>query len=86
LAPLTCGYALNRLLQSHEVQAGVSENAYLKEQYAYYFRANGFEPRFHRVSPSAKWLLLSPLNGIAYSKWSIWAPLGAQAPAMPGAA
>jgi ubiquinone/menaquinone biosynthesis C-methylase UbiE len=83
LAPLTYGYALNRLLRSHEVRAGISENAYLKEQYAYYFRANGFEPRFHRVNPNAKWLLLSPLNGIAYSKWSIWAPLGGHASAEP---
>jgi ubiquinone/menaquinone biosynthesis C-methylase UbiE len=73
LAPLTAGYALDRLLRTHEVANGVSENAYLKEQYAYYFRANGFAPRFYPVVPTAKWRLLSPLNGIVFSKWSIWA-------------
>jgi ubiquinone/menaquinone biosynthesis C-methylase UbiE len=74
LAPLTYRFALKRLLRTPEVRAGVAENAYLKDQYAYYLRATGFEPTFHPVRPSAKWLLLSPLNGIAYSKWSIWAP------------
>jgi len=74
LAPLTYRFALERLLRTPEVRAGVAENAYLKDQYAYYLRAAGFEPTFYPVRPSAKWLLLSPLNGIAYSKWSIWAP------------
>jgi ubiquinone/menaquinone biosynthesis C-methylase UbiE len=54
LAPLTYHHALNRLLRSHEVRHGVSDNAYLKEQYAYYFRANGFAPTFHPVVPSAR--------------------------------
>jgi ubiquinone/menaquinone biosynthesis C-methylase UbiE len=74
LAPLTYRFALKRLLRTPEVRAGVAENAYLKDQYAYYLRAAGFEPTFYPVHPSSKWLLLSPLNGIAYSKWSIWAP------------
>jgi ubiquinone/menaquinone biosynthesis C-methylase UbiE len=73
LAPLTCRFALERLLRSHEVAAGVSESAYLKEQYAYYFLASGFEPTFYPVYPNMKWRLLSPLNGIIYSKWSVWA-------------
>jgi len=75
LAPFTAGYALRRLLQTKEVQSGVAENAYLKEQYAYYFLANGFSPQFHSVTPSVQWRLLSPVNGLLFSKWSIWAPV-----------
>jgi|tagenome__1003787_1003787.scaffolds.fasta_scaffold20989539_11 ubiquinone/menaquinone biosynthesis C-methylase UbiE len=73
LAPFTAGYALRRLLQTKEVQAGVAENAYLRDQYAYYFLANGFSPHFRGVTPSAQWRLFSPLNGLFFSKWSIWA-------------
>jgi ubiquinone/menaquinone biosynthesis C-methylase UbiE len=73
LAPFTAGYAMRRLLQTKEVQAGVAENAYLKEQYAYYFLANGFSPQFRSVTPGVQWRLLSPLNGLFFSKWSIWA-------------
>jgi ubiquinone/menaquinone biosynthesis C-methylase UbiE len=73
LAPLTYRFALSRLLRTPEVQAGVAENAYLKEQYAYYFRACGFAPNFHPVYPSTMWRLLWPLNGIVFSKWSVWA-------------
>jgi ubiquinone/menaquinone biosynthesis C-methylase UbiE len=75
LAPFTAGYALRRLLHTKEVRSGVAENAYLKEQYAYYFAANGFAPTFHSVTPGAQWRLLSPLNGLLFSKWSIWAPV-----------
>jgi ubiquinone/menaquinone biosynthesis C-methylase UbiE len=77
LAPFTAGYALRRLLQTEEVRAGVAENAYLKEQYEYYFSANGFAPQFHGVAPGPHWRLLSPLNGVLFSKWSIWAPINA---------
>jgi ubiquinone/menaquinone biosynthesis C-methylase UbiE len=75
LAPFSAGYALKRLLQTKEVQSGVAENAYLKDQYAYYFLANGFSPQFRGVTPGAKWRLLSPMNGLLFSKWSIWAPV-----------
>ncbi|QOZ52014.1 class I SAM-dependent methyltransferase [Bradyrhizobium sp. CCBAU 53338] len=75
VAPLTASYALRRLLRTQEVQSGVAENAFLKEQYAYYFAANGFVPAFHSVTPGVHWRLLSPLNGLLFSKWSIWAPL-----------
>lgn len=73
LAPFTAGYALRRLLRTKEVQSGVAENAYLKDQYAYYFLANGFSPQFRSVTPNARWRLISPLNGLLFSKWSIWA-------------
>ncbi|MFO1109738.1 MAG: class I SAM-dependent methyltransferase [Bradyrhizobium sp.] len=75
LAPFSAGHALKRLLQTKEVQSGVAENAYLKDQYAYYFLANGFSPQFRAVTPGARWRLLSPLNGLLFSKWSIWAPV-----------
>jgi ubiquinone/menaquinone biosynthesis C-methylase UbiE len=75
LAPFTAAYALKRLLQTEEVKAGVAENAYLKDQYEYYFRATGFAPQFKSVTPGVQWRLLSPLNGLLFSKWSIWAPL-----------
>jgi ubiquinone/menaquinone biosynthesis C-methylase UbiE len=75
LAPFSAGHALKRLLQTKEVQSGVAENAYLKDQYAYYFLANGFSPQFRPVTPGVKWRLLSPLNGLLFSKWSIWAPV-----------
>lgn len=73
LASFTAGIALRRLLQTEEVRSGVAENAYLKEQYAYYFRATGFSPQFRSVTPGAQWRLLSPFNGLLFSKWSIWA-------------
>ena len=72
LAPLTAKYALDRLRRTREVQAGVSENAFLKEQYDYYFKVAHFETSFFAVSPG-KLRLLSFLNGYAFSKWSILA-------------
>jgi ubiquinone/menaquinone biosynthesis C-methylase UbiE len=74
LAPLTFNFAIDRLLRTPEVKAGVAENAYLRKQYEYYFRATGFDPTFYGVSPG-KWKLLAPFNGIAFSKWSIWATI-----------
>src|SRR6266581_1755657 len=67
---------LNDLLKSEEVQKGVSENAYLKKQYEYYLRANGFDPRFLPVAENALQKLLLPLNGLLYSKWVILARKG----------
>jgi ubiquinone/menaquinone biosynthesis C-methylase UbiE len=73
LARLTSAHAMRRLRNTPEFAAGVAENAYLKEQYDYYFRAAGFAPKFYAVNP-AGWALLAPLNGLVFSKWSIWAP------------
>lgn len=73
LGQLTSGWKLDELLKSDEVQSGVSENAYLKKQYEYYFKACGFDVRFLPVAESLlQWLLL-PLNGWIYSKWVILA-------------
>ena len=73
LSPLTYPIALKRMLRSAEVAAGAVENAYLRAQYEYYFRATGFEPVFIPVFPNAKWRMLAPLNGILMAKYVIWA-------------
>lgn len=71
VAPLTATYAFRRLLRSPEVSAGVSENAYLKSQYDYYLRVNGFSPYFQPIYPSLKFKMLFFLNGIVFSKYNI---------------
>jgi ubiquinone/menaquinone biosynthesis C-methylase UbiE len=78
---LTAGFALNRILRSREVQSGVSENAFLKEQYEYYLRATGFRPRFAPVTHGAlRWI--SFLNGLVFSKWTIVAERRPEAPVL----
>ena len=71
LGLLTYSIKLRRLLRTEEVRAGVSENAYLRSQYDYYFRACGFEPRFLGVAENTLQRLLLPANGLVYSKWVI---------------
>jgi ubiquinone/menaquinone biosynthesis C-methylase UbiE len=73
LGLLTSGWKLDNLLNSAEVKSGVSENAYLKKQYEYYFKASGFDVRFLPVAHSFLQRLLLPLNGWVYSKWVILA-------------
>lgn len=73
LAPLTSRMKMRAMLRSEEVISGVSENAYLREQYAYYLAANGFQPSFSPVYPSLKFKALRFLNGLAFSKYNILA-------------
>lgn len=70
-SPLTNKITFRRLLASPEASAGVSENAYLRSQYDYYLRVNGFEPKFVPVYESVKFRLLFFLNGIVFSKYNI---------------
>ncbi len=70
-SPLTHWITFRRLLESPEVAAGVSENAYLVSQYDYYLRANGFIPEFLPVFESWKFRMLFFLNGILFSKYNI---------------
>ena len=70
-SPLTHWITFRRLLESPEVAAGVSENAYLVSQYDYYLRANGFLPEFLPVYESWKFKMLFFLNGILFSKYNI---------------
>lgn len=42
---LISGWQFRCLLECEEVRAGVSENAYLRDQYLYYLRANGFKAK-----------------------------------------
>lgn len=70
LGLLTFKSALKRILASREVKDGVSENAYFREQYEYYFRATGFSPNFVPVS-YGKLKYISFMNGLLHSKWTI---------------
>jgi len=73
LGKLSHRRVLERLWRSSEVQAGVSENAYLKAQYEYYFRACRFSVRFRPFFENYLQRVLSPLNGHLFSKWIILA-------------
>jgi ubiquinone/menaquinone biosynthesis C-methylase UbiE len=70
-SPLTHKITFKRLLESPEAAAGVSENAYLKSQYDYYLRVNGFLPEFQTVLTNWKFKALFFLNGILFSKYNI---------------
>lgn len=69
VARLTAGYKLNRLLATDEVRRGVSENAYLREQYLYYLRVGGFDVCAIPAPETALQKLCSALNGFLFSKW-----------------
>jgi ubiquinone/menaquinone biosynthesis C-methylase UbiE len=63
---------LNRLLLTSEVSSNVSENMYLKEQYLYYLRANGFCASFLPVTASRIKSFLGILNGIIFCDGVLW--------------
>lgn len=71
LGLLTYALKLEQLLLTPEVLSGVSENAYLRKQYEYYMRANGFQPQFIAAPETFLQKLLFPLNGLVWSKWII---------------
>lgn len=71
LGRITYKFKLRKLLQTEEVKSGVSENAYLKEQYEYYFNAIGFKTLFIPMAETILQRSLKFLNGFAYSKWII---------------
>lgn len=73
LGALTFAPKLRALLRTPEVRQGVSENAYLRHQYEYFFRANGFDVTFKPVAETTLQKLLRPLNGLIHSKWVILA-------------
>ena len=73
LGKFTSSLKMEKLLHTEEVRMGVSENAYLKEQYEYYFKANGFSTRFIPMAETTLQKLLLPLNGLVFSKWIILA-------------
>ena len=70
-SPLTNWITFKRLLASPEVAAAVSENAYLRSQYDYYLRANGFDPTFRPVYSRLIFKLLFFTNGWLCSKYNI---------------
>jgi ubiquinone/menaquinone biosynthesis C-methylase UbiE len=71
-SPMTHNITFNRLLESPEFAAQVSENAYLKSQYSYYLKANGFLPEFVSVFENWKFRIFWFLNGIFFSKYNIY--------------
>ena len=73
LARLSAGWVLNRLIKTDEVLSGVSENAYLREQYLYYLKVSGFDAC--AISAPETWFqkLIFFLNGIIFSKWVLLA-------------
>lgn len=74
LGVLTAATKLKNLLNTEEVRAGVSENAFLKSQYEYYLRATGFgSVEFISVAETNLQMILSLANGWLFSKWVIWA-------------
>lgn len=79
LGRLTYGPVLHRNLRSTQVRDGVAENAYLKEQYDYYLRATGFKPTFIPAAPG-RFKMISFLNGLIQSKWTIFAERQRMAP------
>jgi len=74
LATITASFVMRRLLRSPEFEAGVSENAYLKSQYAYYLSAAGFSPTFIPWIPDGPFRAAPPLNGHVFARYLIWAP------------
>jgi ubiquinone/menaquinone biosynthesis C-methylase UbiE len=80
LAPLTSRLKMKRMLDSDEVRNGVSENAFLKEQYDYYLSAHGFKASFRPVYPSPLFRSLSFLNGLAFAKYNLLAYRANSAP------
>jgi ubiquinone/menaquinone biosynthesis C-methylase UbiE len=83
LGTLTAGLKLRQLAQTEEVLGGVSENAYLREQYEYDFRACGFTPRFIAAPETFLQRLMGPLNGWVMSKWIAIAEKGQPGTASP---
>jgi len=72
LAPLSFKRQLKRTLtKSDEVKFGVSENLYLREQYEYLLKANGFDVRFVPVNSNRKQKMLWFTNGLLFSNWLI---------------
>lgn len=69
LARLSAGWAIKRLMGTDEVRSGVSENAYLREQYLYYLRVCGFDPCTIAAPETRFQKLFFFLNGFIYSKW-----------------
>jgi ubiquinone/menaquinone biosynthesis C-methylase UbiE len=67
VSPLRARLQLRRLLASPEVRAGVSENAYLREQYEYYLRAAGFETEYRPLRKTLLKKALFFLDGVLFA-------------------
>lgn len=73
LSPLRAKRQIASLLKSPEVSANVSENMYLKEQYEYYLRVNGFKVEFNGRTQSKLKSVLAFINGgIIFCDGVLW--------------
>ncbi len=63
---------LSDLLKTPEVAASVSANMYLKEQYEYYLKVNGFDVSFRSHSQNRLKSFLKILNGSIYCDGVLW--------------
>lgn len=63
LNPFRANRQLGFLLATPEVSAQVSENMYLKSQYEYYLKVNGFDVEFQRYSNSSLKRAIGIANG-----------------------
>ncbi len=64
------------LLRTPEACARVSENMYLRAQYEYYLKVNGFAVEFIPFSRSRAKRLLRPLNGILFCDGTLYCAKG----------
>lgn len=72
LNPFRAKLQIENLLGSQEIASSVSENMYLKEQYEYYLRVNGFEVEFLPCSFSRVKSALSFLNGYLFCDGTLY--------------
>lgn len=72
LSTLRAKKQLANLLKTPEVAASVSENMYLKYQYEYYLKVNGFDVNFIRRTQSRLKSFLSILNGSLFCDGVFW--------------
>lgn len=69
VARLTAGWVIDRLIKTVEVRNGVSENAYLLEQYLYYLKVSGFDVSSIAAPETTFQKIMFFLNGFIFSKW-----------------
>lgn len=72
LSALRARSQLKQLLKTPEVMAQVSENRYMREQYNYYLKVNGFDVKFIARTPSRVKSALSFLNGTIFTDGILW--------------
>lgn len=78
VARFTAGWVIDRLIKTDEVSKGVSENAYLREQYLYYLRVSGLDVSSIAAPETFFQKTMFFLNGLIFSKWVLIAKSSTQ--------